>query len=300
MFMKKPILLYAIVGPTAAGKTQLALEWAEQWKAHIIVCDAFQIRQGLPILTAKPLPEEQNRAPHHLLNTFPLLSPLSAADFAQAADAILPRLLEERIPVLLCGGSGLYLRALVQGLFHGPGANPALRQQLQEQAQTQGLPTLYRQLQEVDPLSAARIHVADQVRIVRALEVFLQTGKPLSVWHHENQQQPPKYELAYVGVDPGPAPLRQRIQQRILAMFQAGVAEEVAQIHAQHGTLPYVPLGYNTILRYIQGQTDLTATQQQLCIETAQYAKRQRTWFRTLPVHWFESPRAAYQKWVDV
>lgn len=295
--MKSSAVLHAIVGPTAAGKTQLALQWAERWKAHILVCDAFQIRWGLPLLTAKPLPEEQRRVPHHLLGAFPLLAPLSAMDFAQAADEVLARLLEEGTPVLLCGGSGLYLRALVHGLFQGPKANPALRQQLQEQAHREGLPALYRQLQQVDSLSAVRIHSSDQLRIIRALEVFLQTGKPLSAWHQEDQKQTPKYNLKYIGVDPGPTELRRRIEQRTQAMFHLGVTEEVAQVHAQYGALPYVPLGYQSVLRYLQGQRDLIATQQQICVETAQYAKRQRTWFRTLPIQWFENPTAAYQAW---
>lgn len=289
-----PPLLYAIVGPTATGKTQLALQWAQRHNAHIVVCDAFQVRWGLPLLTAKPTLAEQTLVPHHLLGTFPLAQPLSAAAYAQAAEFVIQRLQSQGTPVVLCGGTGLYLRALTQGLLQGPGADPRLRQQLRDRATHEGWAVLHQELQQVDPEAAARIHPNDPVRIERALEVFHLTGKPISLWQQESRTRPPRFRLACIGLDPGPARLRARIAERTQAMLDAGVVDEVAHVHHTLGTLPSAPLGYHTILSFLQGHSDASTLQQQLSTETMQYAKRQRTWFRALPnVRWFATPEEA-------
>lgn len=283
--------LLAIVGPTASGKTALALRLAEALDGEIVCCDALQLRAGLPLLTAKPTPEEQRRVPHHLLAVLPLSGPATAAQYVELADAKIAELRERGKTVVLCGGTGLYLRALVQGIFAGPAADPALRQSLRAEAQAKGTPALHQRLQSVDPAAAARISPNDYVRIERALEVFLQTGTPISEWQLRARPTQPRYDVLRIGLDPGQQELRERIRARVQAMVEGGVCQEVAEVATRLGRPSAPPLGYDVVWRHLQGEWRLPRMCDELFAQTVRYARRQRTWFRCEPqVHWHRCP----------
>lgn len=286
--------LLAVVGPTAAGKSALALRLATALGGEVIGCDALQIRAGLPILTAKPTADELERVPHHLIGTLPIDQPATAAQYAALADAAIAEVHGRGRTVILCGGTGLYLRALRDGLFLGPGGDVALRAALRAAVAEHGLPALHARLQAVDPAAAARIAPADYVRIERALEVFQLTGRPISDWQADSQrerQRGPRYRMLIIGVDPSAEILRQRIAQRVAAMTAAGVVAEVEASLQVHGPLRYPPLGYDQVRRHLAGELPLPAMATEIGQKTAQYARRQRTWFRSEP---------AISRWVSL
>jgi tRNA dimethylallyltransferase len=292
-----PRLLLGVVGPTAAGKSALALRLAEALGGEVLGCDALQIRAGLPILTAKPTAAEAARVPHHLIGVLPIDQPATAAQYAAQADAAIAQVHARGRTVIVCGGTGLYLRALRDGLFLGPGGDPALRTELRAQVAAHGLGALHARLQTVDPVAAARIAPADYVRIERALEVFALTGRPISDWQADSQrerQSGPRYRLLLVGVDPGPEILRTRIAARVEAMIAAGVVAEVQAALGVHGPLRYPPLGYEQVCRHLAGELALPAMALEIGQKTAQYARRQRTWFRREPAisRWIASADA--------
>jgi tRNA dimethylallyltransferase len=278
--------IWVVVGPTASGKTALALDLARRYGAEVVACDALQVRDGLPLLTAKPTPEETAQVPHHLYGVFPIDQPATAAGYAERADAVIADLHARGKRVVLCGGTGLYLRALCDGLVKTPPADPALRLTLRQDAQRLGIPALHERLRLADPDTAARIGPTDWVRIERGLEVFLQTGKPLSAWHAEHQAERargPRYHTIRIGLDPGPDELRARIAARIRTWLDTGLLEEVRDCLDRHGPLKFPPIGYDAIVRHLRGQLDRDALFQELLHKTAQYARRQRTFFRADP-----------------
>lgn len=285
-----PPLLVALVGPTASGKSALALHLAEALAGEVVSCDALQLRQGLPILMAKPTQAERERVPHHLIDVLPLTQAGTAARYTELADAVIAELRRRQRTVILCGGTGLYLRALTRGLFQGPPANPAFRQALRAEAQVEGAPALHARLQQVDPVAAMRIAPADYVRIERALEVFAATQIPISRLQAESQAQGPRYRVLGIGLDPGVDALRTRIWSRAAQMIKEGVVAEVAAVAARHPDLLYPPLGYELVLRHLAGSLALPALTQELAVLTTHYARRQRTWFRKEPdLRWFRS-----------
>ena len=282
--LRSPRLLLGVVGPTAAGKSALALRLAEELGGEVLGCDALQLRAGLPILTAKPTAQELGRVPHHLIGVLPIEQPATAAQYAELADAAIAQVHGRGRAVIVCGGTGLYLRALRDGLFPGPGGDPELRAELRAQVAAHGLPALHARLQAVDPAAAARIAPADYVRIERALEVYTLTGRPISAWQEDSRRERqggPRYRFLLVGVDPGPEALRRRIEQRVAAMLAAGVVAEVAAALQAHGPLRYPPLGYEQVRRHLAGELSLSAMAAEIVQKTAQYARRQRTWLRS-------------------
>lgn len=290
---QQPIV--AVVGPTGSGKTRLAIAVAQALGGEVLGCDALQVRTGLPVLTAKPGPDELAQVPHHLIGVLPLDQAATAARYAALADEVLAQLAARGRPAVLCGGTGLYLRALCDGLFAGPPADPALRSELRQRAQTLGIAALHQQLAEVDPVAAARIGVADYVRIERALEVFLQTGRTLTDWFAEHQAERahgPRYHTVRIALDPGPEPLRQAIAARVQHMLDAGLLDEVAR-QRELGPLSDPPLGYDLVGQHLDGTLSLDELRVQLAQQTAQYARRQRTWFRREEaVSWYPTPES--------
>lgn len=274
-----------VVGPTAGGKSALALRLAEAMGGEIVNCDALQVRAGLPLLTAKPTAADQSRVPHHLYGTLPPSPAASAAQYAALADQTMQILADRRCPAILCGGTGLYLRALLDGLFEGPPKNPALRARLRAQVESEGLPALHARLAAVDPQAAARIAPADYVRIERALEIYEGSGKPQSHWFAEHAAQRalgPRYSTLGIALDPGVDEVRTRIGQRVDQMLAQGLLSEVAAQRAT-GILPDAPLGYDLVCQHLDGALPLADLRTQLAQQTAQYARRQRTWFRRDP-----------------
>ena len=286
--------LVAVVGPTATGKSALALALAERLGGEIIACDSTAVYRGIDIGTDKVPVDQQRGIPHHLVDVVDVTETYSAARYAQDAAAILRDVTSRgRLPVLV-GGTGFYYRALVRGLFPGPARDEPLRARLDRVAARRGVGSLYRWLARVDAPSAARIQPRDQKRLVRALEVYLVTGRsltshfaltvsPISGWH-----------VLTLGVNLPRAALLPRVTARVDAQFASGVVEEVraliargvpATAHAFSG------LVYRQVVEMLQGQRDEPATRALIVQENMRYARRQLSWFRNEPgVHWIDGP----------
>jgi tRNA dimethylallyltransferase len=275
--------LVVICGPTAAGKTAVALELARHVQLEIVSADSRQVYRQMDIGTAKPTGEERARVAHHLLDVVWPDETFDAARFATTAttavDAIRAR---SRLPVVV-GGTGLYLRALTDGLVNLPRIDPHLRQRLNQQVAAEGSAASHRRLATVDPESARRLHCNDLVRVVRALEVFEQTGRPLSSWQHEHGFRDGCYRVLKIGLTSERSELYRRIDTRAAAMFSAGLVEETASLLAA-GYSPQLKalqtIGYQQAVRLLRGDLSLKQAIADVQQATRRYAKRQLTWFR--------------------
>lgn len=275
--------LVVICGPTAAGKTAAALALAEHFPVEVISADSRQVYRLMDIGTAKPTALERQQVPHHLLDVVWPDEAFDAAQFVRLAvpeiDAVLQR---GRLP-LLVGGTGLYIRALTAGLAELPGADPVIRRRLESMAASEGSAALHRQLAAVDRESAALLHANDRVRLIRALEVFELTGRPLSVWRREHGFDQCRYRLLKIGLTVERTELYRRIDRRAATMLAQGLVEETAALLAA-GYPPQLKtlqtIGYREALRLLRGECTAPAALQELQQATRRYAKRQLTWFR--------------------
>lgn len=271
------------MGPTAAGKSSLALELARAHEGEIVSCDSLQVYRGLDVGSAKPLPAERRLVPHHLLDVADPGQDFSAAEYAQRARAAVRDVAARgRLPIVV-GGTGLYLRALLLGLFEGPARDLALRRRLEAMADRHGDARLHRLLRRVDPEAAARIPAPDRVRVVRALEVYFLTGRPLT-GHHRAAPDPLRgFRILNLILDPGAPALRPRVEARTREMFDGGLIEEVRGLLAaglSPQARPLRSIGYRQAVAVLQGRLDRTEAYAATVTATLQYAKRQRTWFR--------------------
>lgn len=283
------------MGPTASGKTDLAIALREHLPCELISVDSAMIYRGMDIGTAKPDPETLRHAPHRLIDILDPAESYSAARFR--ADAL--REMEAitrsgRIP-LLVGGTMLYYRALEYGLSDLPQRDEAVRQRFEEEAKALGLEVMHRRLQEVDPVSAARIHPNDPQRLLRALEVHAITGEPMSrLWERESGERLP-FRVIKLALAPGERSLlHERIEQRFLEMVKKGLVEEVEHLHARgdlNTDLPSIRcVGYRQVWGYLEGEWDHATMVERGIAATRQFAKRQFTWLRSeRNVEWFES-----------
>jgi tRNA dimethylallyltransferase len=294
--------LIAIVGPTASGKSALALRLAEAAGGEIVSCDSLQVYRGLDIGSAKPTPEERRRVPHHLIDEVEPDQHFSAAEYARRARAALAGLKARGRPPVIAGGTGLYLRALMAGLFEGPARDPALRHRLDRIAQRFGDRRLHRLLGRVDPAAAGRIDPRDRVRVVRALEVYWSSGRSMT----EHQRQPPRplegYDLRLLGLAPPRDVLRRAVERRTEEMLARGLVEEVRGLLQRHppDLRPLQAIGYRQAVAVVHGEMDLAQAQRDMVRDTMRYAKRQMTWFRhQAPVQWFADAEAAYAAAID-
>lgn len=277
--------LIVLVGPTAVGKSAIALALAESMGGEIIAADSMQAYRGLDIGTAKPGVDERRRVPHHLLDLVDPDQSFTAFDFAQlASTAIADIRTRGRLPILV-GGTGLYIRALFHGLFDGPGENTLLRETLYQEAAQVGSSTLHRRLELLDPAAATAIHPNDLLRIVRALEVHALSGRPISILRAEayrNHRLIPAPVLQF-GLDQNRQELYQRIEARVEVMMERGLVREVTTLLDQGydpALRPLRAIGYRHIIGYLQGRTGLDDAVSSLKRDTRRYAKRQLTWFR--------------------
>jgi tRNA dimethylallyltransferase len=277
--------LIAIVGPTASGKSALALRLARECACEIVSCDSLQVYRGLDIGSAKPTREERASVPHHLIDVVEPDEDFSAADYARLARAAIAEIAGRgRLP-LVVGGTGLYLRALLEGLFEGPSRDQALRGRLEALAERHGDARLHRLLRHVDPEAAARLPPTDRLRIVRALEVYWLTGRPLSD-HHREQSSGGGLEgfaVLVLGLEPSREVLREAVERRTRQMLAAGLVEEVRRLLARgYGPelRPLRAIGYRQATLLLQGRSTEQQAQRDIVTETMRYAKRQRTWFR--------------------
>ncbi len=282
----------AIVGPTGAGKSRLALRMAERIGGEIVNCDSRLFYRGLDIGTAKPTADERRRLPHHLIDIRSPDNPLDVAVYGRLARAAIREIAERGRPPIIVGGSGLYLRALLDGIFAGPAASPELRARLRQTAALEGSAALHGRLRELDPEAANRIAPGDLKRIVRALEVFEVTGRPLSVHHAEHRLAEPSFEALKLGLAPPRAVLYAAIERRFGAMLAAGLVEEVRRLLAvgpSSNAPVFDAIGYRQIAAFLRGELGLEDAIALAKRESRRLAKRQLTWFRRDPaIRWLD------------
>ena len=280
--------LVAVLGPTASGKTALSLTLAERFNGEIVNCDSVAMYREFDLGTAKPTASERARAPHHLLDCVAPTSPVTAGEYArqarQALDEIKAR---SRLPILV-GGTGLYLRALLEGLFPGPQRSEELRERLRELDNRRGSNYLHRILRRLDPAAAEKIHANDTPKLIRAIEVCLASRQKMTeLWQ---QREPLRgFHIVRLGLDPDRQALYDRINRRAQQMFEAGLVEETQRLLEKYGDAagPLSSLGYKQAVQFLRGE--LTREQALQAAQQAHrnYAKRQMTWFRREPeVHW--------------
>ncbi len=276
--------LVVLVGPTAVGKSSLALALAERVGGEIVAADSLQVYRGLDIGTAKPGAEERRRAPHHLLDLVGPDQSFTAADYARLAQGAIADIRGRgRLPIMV-GGTGLYVRALLHGLFDGPGEERSLREALRVEAARVGAPTLHRRLQDLDAEAAAAIHPNDLFRIVRALEVVTMSGRPISALRAEARRdhKPLQAPVLLLGLERDRQDLYQRIEARVEEMLARGFLDEVRGLLDRGFSAALKPLraiGYRHLIEHLNGLTSLDHAVACLKRDTRRYAKRQLTWF---------------------
>jgi len=272
----------AILGPTASGKSALGLALAETLGGEILACDSMQVYRGMDIGTAKATRAERAAVPHHLLDLVEPGEPFNAAAWARAAREVIGEVVaRDRMPIIV-GGTGLYYRALARGLFEAPPADPEIRARHQAEARAAGVAALQARLRAVDPEAAAKILPGDLVRTSRALEVFEQTGIPISALRRQAAATPPPWCLFSVLLDLDLAFLRPRIAARVDAMMEAGFLDEVRALRAagHGGARALQGLGYQQLGQHLDDGLGLDEAVGRIKLATAAYARRQRTWFR--------------------
>jgi tRNA dimethylallyltransferase len=297
MLLDNRPLAIAIMGPTASGKTAFGVEWAQRLNTEIISVDSALVYRGLNIGAAKPDPETLAKAPHRMIDIRSPHEVFSAADFAAEA---LPHMQElsraGKIP-LLVGGTGLYFRALMQGLSAMPAADAAVRLQLQTRLADEGMAALHRQLQAVDPDSAARIHPHDPQRILRALEVYLVSGRTLTQWQAQTRPLAFPFQVLELTLAPEDrSVLHERIALRFDQMLEQGFLDEVRNLLMDTRLHPDLPamraVGYRQAWEHLRGEASSEEFRERAIAATRQLAKRQLTWFRGLPSsRWFDPQR---------
>ncbi len=294
--------LIAVVGPTASGKTALTLALAERFAAEIVNYDSVQIYRGFDIGSAKLPREERRGIPHHLLDVIDPQTVFTAGDYAREARAVLDRLRRAGKIAVLTGGSGFYLSALVRGLFAGPTRDASLRKRLERSAARKPAGYLSRLLTRLDPEAAARIHPNDTPKLIRAVEVSLRAGKPMSEQWLESGESLAGYNLLTLGLSPPRELLYARIAARAAAMFAQGLLAEVEGLLASgigRDARALGSLGYAQCLDCLDGKLSPAEAVEATAQATRRYAKRQLTWFRRREpeTHWFEgfggAPEAA-------
>jgi tRNA dimethylallyltransferase len=286
--------ILVIAGPTASGKSALALELARRLDGEIVNADSLQVYRGMDIGTAKPTPEQRAEIPHHLIDVADPDQPFSAADFADAADAAIRDIDSRGKRAIVVGGTGLYIRALLKGLVDSPGDAGAIRQELRAEAEERGNQALLEELHRVDPELAGRIHPNNLVRIIRALEVFRLTGIPLSRYQQEHGFSSQRYRSLQIGIRVERQLLYSRIDQRVNRMLEQGLQQEVQQL-LNAGYSPEAKamraIGYKEMAACLAGECSLDEAIRLIKRDTRHYAKRQLTWFNAdADILWLEYP----------
>lgn len=280
----RPLVL--LVGPTAVGKSEIGLRLAQALETDLLTADSRQVYRGMDIATDKPTPEQRQGVPHRLIDLVDPDGSFNAGQYRQLALQEIERLYGERRLPLIVGGTGLYVRTLIHGLCDAPRADQAFRASLLQRAQGQGRSFLHAELARVDPELAARLHPHDEVKIVRALEVFHLSGRRLSDVQQEHRFAEQPFSVLMIGLNRERAQLYRRIDERVEAMFARGVVEETAQLLAKgyrRETGAMKGLGYQQVAGYLAGDYGRAEALRLLKRDTRHYAKRQLTWFRKEP-----------------
>ena len=284
-----------IAGPTASGKSSLAVELSLLFQGEIVNADSMQVYRHMDVGTAKPSPLERQGVPHHLLDVVDPDEEFNAAIYRSQAVPLIRDLLSRGKLCFVVGGTGLYIKTLLGGVLRCPPADHALRETLQAQAEAEGLQAMYRRLEERDPTSAKKIHPHDQVRILRALEIMALTNKPLSALVEGHGFQDFAFQALKICLQIDREELYHRINKRSLLMVETGLIEETRNLLAKgysRDLKPMKSLGYRHAMRYLEGRYDRDGMVRQLQTDTRRYAKRQLTWFRADPsVIWIDPQR---------
>jgi tRNA dimethylallyltransferase len=295
--------LLVIAGPTASGKSAAALEVARRKGAEILSVDSMQVYRGMDIGTAKPSAQEQRLVRHHLIDLVDANEQFTVARFVELADAVIADATARSVPLVVTGGTPLYYKALFEGLFEGPSADQAVRDRLRTRPNEE----LMGRLTKVDPVSASRIHVNDSKRLVRALEVYELTGKPISSFQTDWSAGTVRHAACWVGLSWERDALNRRINARVKAMLTAGWVEETRRLLDRFGQLSPTAseaTGYHEIIEHLQGHLTLDEAAEQIKIATRQLARRQMKWFRRWQqIHWIsgdESPEILAERIISL
>ena len=273
--------LIVIVGPTAGGKTALSLFLAQRFKGEIVNCDSVAVYREVEIGTAKPDKTERGLVPHHLIDVADSNQAFTAGEYARLARQALAEIAERgRVPIVV-GGTGLYLRALLEGLFEGPPRSEELRERLRQRAAEQGAGHLHRILRRLDRSAAEKIHPNDEAKLIRAIEVSLVSGQPMTDMWKQGREPLTGFRTLRIGLDPDRAVLYERINRRAAAMFERGLVEETKSLLERFGEVaPLTSLGYKQAAQYLAGEISMDEAVRLAQQGHRNYAKRQMTWFR--------------------
>ena len=285
--------IIAIVGPTASGKTALSVRLARELGAEIVSFDSMQVYRRMDIGTAKPTEEEMAGIPHHMIDVAEPTEDFSVSRYVNQANPIVEDILSRGKPVILVGGTGLYVDSLVAGREFAPFPETGLREELMDKVEKEGILPLYEALCLIDPEAGAAIHPSNHKRVIRAMEVYLETGKTISQHNRETQEKPPKYRPLWIGLDyVNREALYARINKRVDKMFAEGLAQEVRELLAQGvpaEATAMQAIGYKELVSHLRGEATEAEAKDAIALASRRYAKRQRTWFRrNEAVHWVE------------
>jgi len=274
-----------LTGPTASGKTAVGIELARLLDGEIVSLDSMALYRGMDVGTAKPTAEERAAVPHHLIDVLEPHEEYSVAQYVEAAEKCVAEIRRRGKPALFVGGTPLYLKAALRGIFEGPPADWQYRKRLGREAAERGPAWLHSQLAAVDPASAARLHPNDARRLIRALEVYQKTGRPISEWQQQFDRAHPAEACRVFVLDWPRQELHARIDRRVETMFAAGLVGEVADLLARPKPLSRTAakaVGYREVIAHLEGEYDLATAIETVKTHTRQLAKRQMTWFRAL------------------
>ena len=283
--------IICIAGPTASGKTALAVALAKELDAEVVSCDSMQIYRGMDIGTAKPTKEEMQGIPHHMLDVAAPGEDFSVSRYCEMASPIVDDILARGKHVIVAGGTGLYMDALIRGNSFAPCPSTGMREKLEKQADEEGMQAMLDLLTSIDPQAAAKLHLADRKRILRALEVYYETGDTITAHNLKTQAIPPKYQAIWFGLeDQERSALYKRIDQRVLEMMDLGLLDEIKRLLSQgisEKSTAMQAIGYKEFLDALAGRCSMEEAIAQVQQSSRHYAKRQLTWFRrNSSIHW--------------
>lgn len=283
--------IVCIAGPTASGKTALAVALAKEVNGEVVSCDSMQVYKGMDIGTAKPTVEEMEGIPHHMLSVAEPDEDFSVSRYCEMAAPIVDDIVARGKVAIIAGGTGLYMDSLIRGNAFAPFPSTGVREKLEAQADAEGMEAMLRWLESIDPEAAARLHLSDRKRIIRALEVYLETGETITAHNKKTQAIPPRYTPLWLGLDFAQrSDLYHRIDLRVGLMLQMGLIEEIRALldaGIPEKTTAMQAIGYKEFIAALEGKCTIEEAADQVRQSSRRYAKRQLTWFRRNPaIHW--------------